>query len=88
MSCDEGISTEIGAGRFSDNESKSGVTGPGTSSDLGDNKKEPNDDWYKEAVAEYEADEETGDPIGDNLARLVDMTLTETVGEETLREKV
>ena len=44
LSCDEGISTEIGAGRFSDNESKSGVTGPGTSSDLGDNEKEPNDD--------------------------------------------
>ncbi|KAK3758652.1 hypothetical protein RRG08_029912 [Elysia crispata] len=56
-------------------------------SNLGDSDVDLDDDWYKQAlpVAEYEADEEIGQPTADNLARIIDVSLTQPVEKMKLK---
>ena len=81
MSGDERIFPTMSQGERSTNLAKRGA------SNLGDSDVELDDDWYKEAatVAEYEADEEIGQPTADNLARIIDMSLTEPVKDEKMK---
>ncbi|GFO19234.1 hypothetical protein PoB_004573900 [Plakobranchus ocellatus] len=54
-------------------------------SGVGDTDKSP--DWYKEAFAEYGADEEVCATVAGNLTRFINMSLIKPVKIENLREK-
>ncbi|GFO11368.1 hypothetical protein PoB_003787300 [Plakobranchus ocellatus] len=85
----------IGTGDLSTHDSDTGVPGvenpdpPGgdaLESEVDDADKSP--DRYKEASAEYEADEEVGAPVAENLAPFITKSLSEPMKDEKLREKV
>ncbi|GFO18519.1 hypothetical protein PoB_004502400 [Plakobranchus ocellatus] len=95
LSVDECILEAIGTGELSTHDSDTGVPRvekpdpPGSDaveSEIDDTDESP--DWYKEASAEYEADEEVGAPVAENLARFITMSLSEPMKDEKLREKV
>ncbi|KAK3786163.1 hypothetical protein RRG08_038355 [Elysia crispata] len=88
MSGDERIFPTMSQGDRSTNLGQSGAKRG--ASNLGDSDVELDDDWYKEAAtaAKYEPDEGIGQPTAYNLARVIDMSLTEPVKDEKMKLKL